>query len=68
MHFFALISIKYMRKQINYTYFYREELKMARDFDNLDTFPKILRDNALTFKGKPRTDRICTYLLRLRKC
>ena len=42
-----------MRKQINYTYFYREEFKMARDFDNLDTFPKILRDNALTFKDKP---------------
>ena len=26
---------------------------MLRDFNNLDTFPKILRNNALIFKGKP---------------
>ena len=26
---------------------------MLRDFNNLDTFPKILRNNALIYKGKP---------------
>ena len=26
---------------------------MSRDFNNLDTFPKILRNNALIYKGKP---------------